>query len=56
MLILNFDTCFNKTYITLRNNENIIENIVVSSTDKDYHSVFLIPKIRDILTKNNILL
>ncbi len=56
MLILNFDTCFNKTYITLRNNENIIENIVVSSTDKDYHSVFLIPKIRDILRKNNILI
>ncbi len=56
MLILNFDTCFNKTYITLRNNENIIENIVVSSTNKDYHSVFLIPKIRDILRKNNILI
>lgn len=56
MLILNFDTCFNKTYITLRNNENIIENIVVSSTEKDYHSVFLIPKIRDILRKNNILI
>lgn len=56
MLILNFDTCFNKSYVTLTKDGNTIENLVICGTDKEYHSVFLVPKIRDILKKNNILI
>lgn len=56
MLVLSFDTCFNKTYIVLRRNNEILANEVISSTDKEYHSVFLIPKIRDILKSNNLLI
>lgn len=56
MLVLSFDTCFNKTYIVLRRDNEILANEVISSTDKEYHSVFLIPKIRDILQSNNILI
>lgn len=56
MKLLIFDTCFNKTYIVYKNNGEIIDNEVIESTEKNYHSVFLIPKIRDILKKNNILI
>lgn len=56
MLVLSFDTCFNKTYIVLRRDNKILANEVISSTEKEYHSVFLIPKIRDILKTNNILI
>ena len=48
MLVLSFDTCFNKTYIVLRRDNEILANEVISSTENEYHSVFLIPKIRDI--------
>ena len=56
MLVLSFDTCFNKTYIVLRRGNEILANEVISSTEKEYHSVFLIPKIRDILQANNLLI
>lgn len=56
MLVLSFDTCFNKTYIVLRKNDEILASEVISSTEKEYHSVFLIPKIRDILKANNLLI
>lgn len=54
MKILVFDTCFNKTYIVLKDDEKIIESEVISSTDENYHSVFLIPQIRDMLVKNSL--
>lgn len=56
MLTLVFDTCFNKTYIVLRKNDDILANLVIESTDLNYHSVYLIPKIRDILKENNLLI
>ena len=55
MKILVFDTCFNKTYIVYKDNDIIVDNKVILSTDTDYHSVFLIPEIRNILKNNNIL-
>lgn len=54
MLTLVFDTCFNKSYIVLSDNDNILNSEIIHSTDSNYHSVFLIPKIRDILKKNNL--
>ncbi len=56
MKILVFDTCFNKTYIVFKDNDKIVENKAISSTDADYHTAFLIPEIRNILKDNNILL
>ncbi len=55
MKILVFDTCFNKTYIVLKDGDKIAENKVICSTDSNYHSVFLIPEIRNILKRNNLL-
>jgi len=54
MKTLVFDTCFNKTYIVLKNNGEIIENKVICNTETNYHSVFLIPELRNILRANNI--
>ena len=56
MITLVFDTCFNKTYIVLKRDDDILSNIVIESTDSNYHSVYLIPKIRDILVENNLLM
>lgn len=55
MITLVFDTCFNKTYIVLRKDDKILNNIVIESDEANYHSVYLIPKIRDILQKHSML-
>ncbi len=56
MRILVFDTCFNKTYIILKENDNILSECKILSTDENYHSAYLISGLRDILKKNNILI
>ncbi len=56
MKTLVFDTCFNKSYIVLSENNEIINAEVINSTDSNYHSAFLIPQIRDLLKTNNILI
>ncbi len=54
MRILALDTCFNKSYAVLRDEDNIIANKIIESNDKNYHSAFLISAIKDILVKNNL--
>ncbi len=54
MKTLVFDTCFNKSYIVMNIDGEIIANEQIESTDSNYHSAYLIPKIRDILKHNNI--
>ena len=54
MKTLVFDTCFNKSYIVLNIDRKIIANEQIKSTDSNYHSAYLIPKIRDILKQNEI--
>ncbi len=54
MKTLVFDTCFNKSYIVMNIDGKIIANEQIESTDSNYHSAYLIPKIRDILKLNNI--
>lgn len=56
MKILVFDTCFNKSYLVLQEDNNIIADEIIESNETNYHSVYLIPKIRDIFSKNNLLL
>ena len=54
MKILTFDTSLNKTYLTFGEDEIIIENREICSTDEKYHSVNLVPEIVDIFKKYNI--
>ena len=56
MKILVFDTCFKKAYIVLKDNDRILANEIIESDESNYHSAYLIPKIRDILVKNDLLI
>lgn len=54
MKILAFDTCLDKMYVTLTQDDKILESKIVTNQDNKYHSAFLISTIRDILHENNI--
>lgn len=54
MKILTFDTSLNKTYLTYGEDEKIIVNKEICSTDEKYHSVNLIPEIIKIFREQNI--
>lgn len=53
-VILAFDTCLDKMYVTLTRGKNIIKSEVVVNHDEKYHSAFLISTIKDVLRKNNL--
>ena len=54
MKILAFDTCLDKTYVTLAEDENIIKNEVISSDGENYHSAYLISTIVRVLKEANL--
>lgn len=54
MKILAFDTCLDKMYVTLAQDDKILESKIVTNKDNKYHSAFLISTIRDILHENSI--
>ena len=54
MKILTFDTALNKTYISLSEDDRIIENPIIENTDDKYHSAFLIKEISEILKRNSL--
>ena len=47
--ILAFDTCLDKTYITLSEDNNIIHSETILSDGKNYHSAYLISTIVKVL-------
>ena len=49
MILLAFDTCLDKTYITLSDNEKIIRSEVILSDGENYHSAYLISTIVKVL-------
>lgn len=49
MKILAFDTCLDKTYITLCENDKIIKSKTILSDKKNYHSAYLISTIVSLL-------
>ena len=49
MNILAFDTCLDKTYITLRDENRIIESKIIASDSENYHSAYLISTIKKLL-------
>lgn len=54
MKILGFDTCLDKTYITLADDEKIIKSEVISSDGENYHSAYLISAIVKVLKDNGL--
>ena len=53
MWMLAFDTCLDKTYVTLTDGA-IFENKIILSNEKNYHSAYLISTIVDILKANSL--
>lgn len=55
MIILAFDTCFDKMYVVLKKDGEILASEVVENSGEKYHSAFLISTLQEILSKNNIM-
>ncbi len=53
MLVLAFDTCLDKTYVVLRTEEKFLSSYSIESDERNYHSAYLISKIKNILKENN---
>ena len=53
MNMLAFDTCLDKTYVTLYNGKEF-QNKIILSEGKNYHSAYLISTIVEILKANNL--
>lgn len=54
MILLNFDTALNKTYVAISNNGNLLTSKIVENTEDNYHSAFLLSTIKEILKENNL--
>lgn len=54
MILLNFDTALNKTYVAISNDENLLTSKIVENTEDNYHSAFLLSTIKEILKENNL--
>ena len=54
MKILAFDTCLDKTYITLAEDEKILKSETILSDGKNYHSAYLISTIVKVLKELNL--
>ena len=52
--ILVFDTCLDKMYVTIAEDEKILSSKIVTNTDNKYHSAFLISTIKELLKANNL--
>ena len=54
MILLNFDTALNKTYVAISNDGNLLTSKIVKNTEDNYHSAFLLSTIKEILKENNL--
>ena len=54
MILLNFDTALNKTYVAVSNDGNLLTSKIVENTEDNYHSAFLLSTIKEILKENNL--
>ena len=54
MKILAFDTCLDKTYITLSEDDKVLKSETIFSDSENYHSAYLISTIVKILKKENL--
>lgn len=56
MKILTFDTSLDKTYVTLSEDDVLLNDLIIENKEEKYHSAFLIPTIVDILKSNNLVM
>ena len=54
MNILVFDTCLDKMYVTLAQDDRIVASEIITNKDNKYHSAFLISTIKNILKNNHL--
>ena len=54
MKILAFDTCLDKMYVVLKEDENVLASEIIENQGGKYHSAFLISTIQKVLCENNI--
>ena len=54
MKILVFDTCLDKMYVTLAQDDKVLTSKIVENKDNKYHSAFLISTIKEILKENSL--
>lgn len=54
MKILAFDTCLDKMYVVLKEDENVLASEIIENQGGKYHSAFLISTIQKVLGANNI--
>ncbi len=54
MKTLAFDTCLEKMYVALANDDEILDSKIIETTQSHYHSAFLISTIREILKDNGL--
>lgn len=54
MKILVFDTCLDKMYVTIAQDNKILSSKIVTNKDNKYHSAFLISTIKQVLKENNL--
>ena len=53
MNYLVFDCVLNKSYITLVKGEDVVSK-VIESDEKNYHSVYLVAQIQNVIQENNL--
>ena len=54
MKILAFDTCLDKMYVAIGEDNKLLASKIVETTQSHYHSAFLISTIKDILKENDL--
>lgn len=54
MKILAFDTCLDKMYVVLKEDEKILASEIIENQGGKYHSAFLVSTIQRVLSQNNI--
>jgi len=53
-IVLAFDTCLDKMYVTLKAGSKVLTSRVVENQEEKYHSAFLISTIKEVLRKNRL--
>lgn len=54
MNILVFDTCLDKMYVAIAQEDKVLSSKIVTNQDNKYHSAFLISTIKGMLKENNL--
>lgn len=55
MNILVFDTCLDKMYVAIAQDDKVLSSKIVTNQDNKYHSAFLISTIKGMLKENNLI-